>query len=277
MKLGLIENAWWDSPIDPVSGIKIAKNIGFDTYDIFPLEMSVRLRRDMRQALDESRLECSSICIVAFSLTDFVSSIRRYTVKWAREQIDLGYDLGCHIALLVLGEYSMEKQELPPETQWKWAKEGTIEIADYAQHLGMQLAIEFMAHRYSILNSVNEMSRFIDEVDHPAVKANTDISHMYLMGDLPESLNKLKGKIANVHFSDCDGKVHGDLPPGRGVVPLKEYLSVLKKIGFDGPVSVELEWCREPAKVQEWVGEAYTSTARMMDELKIRTEKKSLS
>ena len=153
MKLGLIENAWWDSPIDPVSGIKIAKNIGFDTYDIFPLEMSVRLRRDMRQALDESRLECSSICIVAFSLTDFVSSIRRYTVKWAREQIDLGYDLGCHIALLVLGEYSMEKQELPPETQWKWAKEGTIEIADYAKHLGMQLAIDFMAHRYSILNS----------------------------------------------------------------------------------------------------------------------------
>lgn len=270
MKLGLIENAWWNSPVDPISGIELAKKIGFDTYDIFPLSMTPVLRKNMREALIRSELECSSICVAAFSLTDFVSDVRRYTVNWVKQQVELGFDLGARIVLFVVGEYAMEKQELSPETQWQWAKEGTIEIADYAKELGMTVAIEFMAHKYSILNSVREMRRFLDEVNHPAVKANADISHMFLMGDMPLSLTELKGKIANVHFSDCDGKTHGDLPPGRGKVPLKEYLSELSRSGFEGPVSIELEWCPEPSKVQDWVREAYSSTALMMEELHIR-------
>jgi D-psicose/D-tagatose/L-ribulose 3-epimerase len=272
LKLGLLENAWWDSPIDPVSGIEFAKQIGFDAYDIFPLSMTPRLRRDMRKALIKSGLECSSICVVAFSLTDLNSDIRKYTTNWVKQQIDLGYDFGARIVLFVLGEYSMEKQELSPEIQWKWAKEGTIEIADYANALGMTMAFEFMAHKYSLLNSVSEMARFIDEVNHPAVRANADVSHMFLMGDMPESLAKLKNKIANVHFSDCNGKIHGDLPPGRGVVPLARYLAELSNIGFDGPVSVELEWCPEPSKIQDWVREAYSSTSSMMEQLNIRRE-----
>lgn len=270
LKLGLIENVWWDSPVDQVAGIQLAGKIGFDAYDVFPLTMTPKLRRDIRKALRESGMECSSICIVAFSLTDFVSDVRKYTVRYAKRQLELGYDFGARIALFVLGEYSMEKQELAPAVQWSWAEEGTIEIADYANSLGMKLAVEFMAHKYSILNSVKEMSRFIDEVNHPAVMANADISHMYLMGDMPESLHQLEGKILNVHFSDCDGKVHGDLPPGRGVVPLVDYLSTLSRIGFDGPVSIELEWAPDPSKVKDWVQEAYSSTSEMMQDLSIQ-------
>jgi hypothetical protein len=40
----------------------------------------------------------------------------------------------------------------------------------------------------------------------------------------PLELTKLKGKAIHVHISDCDGKVHGDLPPGRGVIKFEPYL-----------------------------------------------------
>ena len=33
-------------------------------------------------------------------------------------------------------------------------------------------------------------------------------------GVKPEELRRLWGKAIHVHISDCDGKVHGDLPPG---------------------------------------------------------------
>ncbi len=272
MKIGLIENAWWDSPVDPISGIKLTKEIGFDTYDLYPLKgVSARSRREMREALAKAGLPCYAIIAAAFSLTDLNAETRKFTVDWARRQLDFGYDLGCKVMVLVPGEYALEKQEIEPKVQWNWAAEGVREVADHAKNLGMGLALEFLAHKYALLNSVGEMVRFLNDVNHPSVKANIDISHLYLNGDPPESLEKLRNKVAGVHFSDCNGKVHGDLPPGRGTVPLRDYLQGLHRIGYSEPVSVELEWCREPAKIREWVTEAFDATARIMTSLNLRS------
>ena len=86
----------------------------------------------------------------------------------------------------------------------------------------------------------------------------------------PEELRRLKGKAIHVHISDCDGKVHGDLPPGRGVVNFGPYLKEIKNLGIDGAVSIELEYSPEPAKIAEWVREAYTATDRLMKEANLR-------
>jgi sugar phosphate isomerase/epimerase len=101
----------------------------------------------------------------------------------------------------------------------------------------------------SLLNSVDSMVRFIDEVNHPAVRANIDISHLLLANVKPEELRRLNGKAIHVHISDCDGKVHGDRPPGRGVVPFEPYLREIKALGIDGALSIELEYSPEPAKI----------------------------
>jgi D-psicose/D-tagatose/L-ribulose 3-epimerase len=113
------------------------------------------------------------------------------------------------------------------------------------------------------------MKKFLNDVDHPAVKANADVSHLHVRKIPPGELGKLKEEIVSVHFSDNDGKVHGDLPPGKGNAPLKEYLKILKEMNFNGVVSIELEYCPNPDTVVDWVKEAYVSTVRMMDELGI--------
>jgi hypothetical protein len=68
-----------------------------------------------------------------------------------------------------------------------------------------------------------------------------------------------------VHLSDCDGKVHGDLPPGRGVVKFAPYLQAIKELDIDGAVSIELEYSPNPAKIVEWVEEAYRETEPLPD------------
>jgi sugar phosphate isomerase/epimerase len=77
-------------------------------------------------------------------------------------------------------------------------------------------------------------------------------------------MRRLKGKAIHVHISDCDGKQHGDLPPGRGVVPFEPYLRELKALEIDGAVSIELEYSPEPDKIEDWVREAYRETDRLM-------------
>jgi sugar phosphate isomerase/epimerase len=78
----------------------------------------------------------------------------------------------------------------------------------------------------------------------------------------PLELTKLKGKAIHVHISDCDGKVHGDLPPGRGVIKFEPYLQAIKEQDINGTVSIELEYSPDPSHIVEWVEEAYTETAR---------------
>jgi sugar phosphate isomerase/epimerase len=85
------------------------------------------------------------------------------------------------------------------------------------------------------------------------VRANCDISHLYLMGIRPPEVLRLKDVLGHVHLSDCNGNVHGDLPPGRGVVPIADYLAAVRDAGFAGTVSIELEYSPEPDKIVEWV------------------------
>jgi D-psicose/D-tagatose/L-ribulose 3-epimerase len=118
--------------------------------------------------------------------------------------------------------------------------------------------------KLSLLNNVPNMVRFIDDVNHPAVKANIDVSHLQLAGTKPEELRSLKGKAIHVHISDCDGKVHGDLPPGRGVVNFGPYLKEIAALGIEGAISIELEYSPQPERIAEWVAEAYSSTDKLM-------------
>jgi sugar phosphate isomerase/epimerase len=97
------------------------------------------------------------------------------------------------------------------------------------------------------------------------VKANLDISHLALARQPAGSIEKLYGKVAHVHISDCDGKVHGDLPPGRGVVDFPPYLEAIAKLNIpNATISLELEYSPEPDKIVDWVTEAYEKTAILM-------------
>jgi sugar phosphate isomerase/epimerase len=55
------------------------------------------------------------------------------------------------------------------------------------------------------------------------------------------------------------------------VTPIREYLAAIRDTGYDGTVSIELEYSPDPDKIVEWATEAYTETARIMDELGVRT------
>lgn len=272
MKLGLINSAWAQAGRDTAYGIRMTKEIGFDTIDIFtdPLDIDVKERRLIKRECDRVGLPIVSIACVAVGLIDFNPSVQRFSLQRVRAYLDLAYEYEAKNVLLVLGEYIWEQQVIPPADQWKTAVSNLRSLGEYAKDLGLQIALELEPFRLSLLNNVDSMVRFIDDVNHPAIRANIDISHMQLSRTPPEALHRLKGRAIHVHISDCDGKVHGDLPPGRGVVNFGPYLRELKALGIDGSMSVELEYSPQPDKIVEWVREAYQATDRLMREAGLR-------
>jgi D-psicose/D-tagatose/L-ribulose 3-epimerase len=271
VKLGLISSAWLGTTIDVARGIELTREIGFDTIDIFadPLEIGARERRSIRKSCEYARLPVVSTVCCALGIADFNQSVRAYHVARAKSHLDFCYELEGKNLLLVLGEYIWQQEVIAPKDQWKWAVEHVHQLAEYAAGLELEIALEIEPFHLSIVNNVERMVQFLNDVNHPAVKANVDISHLALAGDAANEVAKLAGRIAHVHLSDCDGKRHGDLPPGRGSVTFPPYLQALAAAGFTGTVSIELEYSPEPTKIVDWVREAYCATDRLMNGLRV--------
>ncbi len=273
MQLGLINSAWVQAKRPTSFGLQKTKEIGFDSIDIFvdPLDIDVKERRLITDECDRLELPIVSLCCVAVGLVDFNPSVQRFHVDRVKAYIDLAYEYRARNVLLVLGEYIWNREVIPPAHQWQAAVANCLRLADHAAGLGLQIALELEPFPSSLLNSVDAMTRFLDDVNHPALAANIDISHLVLCGAGPEAIRKLAGRAIHVHISDCDGQVHGDLPPGRGVVDFAPYLREIRNLGIDGAISIELEYSPEPDKIEEWVREAYDQTDRLMREASLRT------
>ena len=267
MKLGMINSAWTQSGMDPAAGIRQTHAIGFDVIDIFldPLEASTAEQDAILAACRVAGLPIISVPCVAFGLIDFNPSVRRFHLDRAKAYLDMTGRFGAKNLLLVLGEYVWQKEVVPPAEQWGYAIETVQALGDHAADLGLEIALELEPFHLSLLNDVASMARFLAEVNRPAVKANLDISHLVLAHQAPDLIEHLRGKVNHVHISDCDGKVHGDLPPGRGVIDFAPYLDALRTLDIpDATVSIELEYPPEPDKIVEWVTDAYESTAALM-------------
>ena len=267
MKLGLINSAFQQVGLDTATGLEHVARIGFDCVDVFteavdisPQEISLVARTS-----DKLGLPIISLPVVSVGLVDFNEPVRAFHVARTKKFIDLAADWGARNVLLVLGEYIWQREVIPAEAQWQWGIETCRRLGDYAAKKNIDIALELESFRLSLLNSVDAMVRFVDECDHPRVRANIDISHLVLSDSSPADVRKLQGRAIHVHLSDCDGKVHGDLPPGRGVVKFVPYLQAIKELNIpDGVVSIELEYAPDPARIVEWAEEAYRETAKLM-------------
>src|SRR6516164_2966518 len=123
MKLGLINSAWAQAGRDTAYGIRMTKEIGFDTIDIFadPLDMDIRERRLIKRECDRAGLPIISTACVATGLVDFNPSVARFHRDRCRAYLDLAYEYEARNLLLVLGEYVWEQQVIRPEEQWRTA------------------------------------------------------------------------------------------------------------------------------------------------------------
>ena len=273
MKLGLINSAFQQVGIDTSTGLKHISRIGFDTVDIFTeaVGLSKKEVRHVARTAEKLGLPIVSLPVVAVVLIDFNEPVREFHVERCQQFIDLAQAWGAKNILLVLGEYIWQREVIPAAAQWQWGVETCRRLGDYATKKKIDIALELEPFRLSLLNNVNEMVRFVDECNHPRVKANIDISHLVLSDTSPADLKKLKGKAIHIHLSDCDGKVHGDLPPGRGVVKFAPYLQAIKELAIEGAVSIELEYSPDPKRIVEWVEEAYRETDKLMQQAMLRS------
>src|SRR6186997_1456010 len=142
MQLGLINSAWAQAGRDTAFGIRMTREIGFDTIDIFadPYDMGVKERLLIKRECDRHGLPIVSIACVAVGLVDFNPSVQRFSVDRVKAYLYLAYEYEARNVLLVLGEYIWNQEVIPPQEQWTTGVRHCRTLAEYAEKLGVQIA-----------------------------------------------------------------------------------------------------------------------------------------
>lgn len=130
---------------------------------------------------------------------------------------------------------------------WDEAVAGVGEIARAASDLGIRVALEPVHPRFatdfSLLGSLGDAARLIDDVGHPNVGVLIEPFHVWNAADLAEQIAGLTGRITAVQISDSPlhpRSIADRLPPGEGAADLPRILAAIEAAGYTGSYDCEI-------------------------------------
>lgn len=113
------------------------------------------------------------------------------------------------------------------------------EVMEGAEGTGVRVMVENLPRNF---NSADQLADLLDPL--PELGLHLDIGHTELMvktSTADEIIERFGSRLFHVHLHDNKG---GDadlhLPLGAGTIDVPKHLSVLKKIGYDGTITLEV-------------------------------------
>lgn len=90
----------------------------------------------------------------------------------------------------------------------------------------------------NFINSVSEGAEIVKQIDHPNIQLLADIYHMMKEDESPQEIVKAGKFIHHIHIAEKENRT----PPGVAGDDFRPYLSALKKINYQGRISIECRW-----------------------------------
>ncbi len=232
------------------TALSIAENTGFTGVEIVAERLYSYLRQgntaaDLKKLLAGHGL--TAICINDICHVDREDEASRD--KMAEEAwllSSIAKDIGCK-AIQLVPLCSLEGRSWPDIK--RITADNVRMIADIGGKFGVGFQLEPVA--WSPIHSLSKSLDMINAVDRDNLRMVIDFWHLWAGGETtPDEVSKLsKDQIFNIHF--CDGKrqergtawdetILRGYYPGKGDIPLKEWVDAVKATGYDQYWSCEL-------------------------------------
>src|SRR5262249_42051733 len=151
------------------------------------------------------------------------------------------------------------------------AAAGVREIGDIGAAHGVRIALEAPSQAAQ-LNTIARLRELIARAGHPSCGLLVDAYHLHRGGGGLRAVEDLgPAEIAYVQFSDVPssglqpGQTLDRLPPGRGIVPFRDFFRLIADSGYTGYCSYEAPnpaaWARDPVTVAR---DALTATRAVL-------------
>jgi len=133
------------------------------------------------------------------------------------------------------------------EAIWDNYVDSIRQCTKIAKSHGIKFALE--GHPQVIVGTTDAFLRLFDQIDSEYLGMNYDTGMQYIQREYPPiSFKKLGSKIFHIHARDTDGLITWNFPIGQGILDWEEIITVLKSIGYDGFLSIELGPYKKEAK-----------------------------
>lgn len=110
--------------------------------------------------------------------------------------------------------------------------------AQAAGGAGITFAVEHLERRETnILNSLAETAAFVKMIGMPNVKCTADLFHLEAEAEPNSVLRDVGRSVGHAHLADTAREA-----PGTGTAKISEFLTELRRVGYDGRVSIEANW-----------------------------------
>jgi sugar phosphate isomerase/epimerase len=135
----------------------------------------------------------------------------------------------------------------PRDNQPDAARRSIDEIAPLAARAGVRLTLEVIPNALS--TAVALTSLLEQDLEGLDLGICLDYGHAHLMGDLGEAIEQLAGHLWTTHVHDNDGRRDEHLVPFAGSIDWDAALMATQKVGYEGPLMLELADTGDPVDV----------------------------
>ncbi|HMG35041.1 MAG TPA: sugar phosphate isomerase/epimerase family protein [Blastocatellia bacterium] len=274
MKLAL--NGATTMNADLETDIAAASAAGFGGIEIWASKLGSFLRErtasDLKRLLNTHSIDACSI-----------NSIERSTFRdhGAREALAIECTNLCRIAAQVGCPYIVVvPSPLPPNTERteviRESANVLRELANIAGHYGVSLAFEFLGQPNCSVQTLAHAAEIVKVTDRENVGLVIDTFHFYAGGSTIDSLKELDvRRLFIFHLNDAEDFPRNRLEdrhrllPGLGILPLRDIISGLHSIGYEGIASIEIfrpeYWARDPFELARAAFESGTRVLSNLD------------
>lgn len=225
-----------------VDNIKSVEETGFD-YIEFALNWIGTLSDDeflkVKGIVDESPIKCEACnCFFPWDMRITGASVDENAIlEYIRKAIQRASLLGMKIA--VVGNGGARK------AAEGWSKEKAIEqfasvmvrIGDEARQYGITAVVEPLnLSETNIVNSINEGLELVKSINHPNIRLLADFYHMRRESEDMQVILETGGYLRHLHIANSNGRRY---PADKNEDQYISFFNALKKIGYDGRISIE--------------------------------------
>ena len=185
-------------------------------------------------------LDCRSLCGIYDESRDLTASgeTGKNAVKYLKDNVDFAVKTCAKVIIVVPSPVGRTVQ--PREKTTDELRDNAIknirEAASYAKEHGVNLVIEAI-NRYEtyFANTLEKAWSLVNDIGHPSVGIMADLFHMSIEeSSFTQSLLMIQDKLLHVHVADNTRE-----PAGLGHTDFKEIIRTLKKIGYNGSLTME--------------------------------------
>ncbi|MBI2720322.1 MAG: sugar phosphate isomerase/epimerase [Rhizobiales bacterium] len=220
--------------------IRDIKKAGYDGVEFPIFEGTPDHYARMGELLDKIGLGRTVVSVIGPSGKNPLSpdkAQQKAAVDYAKWVIDCAAALGAPIlAGPMHSELGYFSGHPPTTAERKRAIAFHRRAGDYAAKKNVRFALEAL-NRFEVyfINTMEQLSNYLDEVDHPAIKGMYDTFHCNIEEKDPvAAIKTIRKHMIHVHISENDRGT-----PGKGHVPWAATYRALRAAKYDGWLTIE--------------------------------------